>query len=222
MLTGGSVGAGAVTVNTDLAWPGLAWIDEVLAVMVYDPMAAEGMVIEVLKAPEAAALKRKVVAPAITLPVVEALNPVPLTVTADPASPVAGLREIRLWQALPGRTGPASGPKPDPGQPLPRYFKIRSMAIGPRNRQGGWKSAGQVAPTGTFPILRVGRRNQTGFFRIPLKGTRGYLVGSCRPSLLVTEGSTGATRGSPVEAVTDRGPGRQVSCPQLRQSPRVS
>ncbi len=69
-------------------------MEEVLAVMVNDPVAAEGMVIEVLKAPEAADLKGKVVAPAITVPVVEALNPVPLTVTAEPAGPVAGLREI--------------------------------------------------------------------------------------------------------------------------------
>jgi hypothetical protein len=80
-------GAEEVTVNTaeDL-------MEEVFAVMVNAPVAASGMVIEVLKVPAAAVLKENVVEPIITVPVVEALNPVPLTVTADPTGPVLGFR----------------------------------------------------------------------------------------------------------------------------------
>lgn len=126
-MTGGSVASGAVTVNTDDAST-----DEVLAVMVNDPVAADGMVIDVLKAPEAAVFMGKVVAPAITVPVVEALNPVPLTVTADPAGPVAGLSEIRpvavaAWAAWAG-ISPKARPSPTTAA---MDFKVLIMAIGP-------------------------------------------------------------------------------------------
>lgn len=87
MLTGGMVGVEEVTVKTDDAL-----MEDVLAVMVSGPGAAAGMVIEVLKEPDTAVLKENVEDPTITVPVVAALNPVPLTVTAEPAGPVAGSR----------------------------------------------------------------------------------------------------------------------------------
>jgi hypothetical protein len=83
------VGPGAATLNTDEALT-----EEVLAVMVSDPVAVAGIVMVVLKAPEDAVLKAKVEDPAMPVPVVETLKPVPLTVTADPAGPVLGLSEI--------------------------------------------------------------------------------------------------------------------------------
>ena len=72
--------------------------------MVSEPVAVAGIVMEVLKAPDAADLNEKVADPAMTVPVVDALKPVPLTVTADPAGPVLGLREI--WAAT-GAAGAA-------------------------------------------------------------------------------------------------------------------
>lgn len=66
-------------------------MDEVLAVMVTFPVDAAGMVIPVLKAPVDVVWNTKVVEPTITVPVVETLNPVPVTVTAEPAGPEAGL-----------------------------------------------------------------------------------------------------------------------------------
>lgn len=65
--------------------------------MVSEPVAAAGIVMEVLKAPDAAVLNEKVEDPTMTVPVVDTLNPVPLTVTEDPAGPVFGLSEI--WAA---------------------------------------------------------------------------------------------------------------------------
>nr|WP_328699969.1 hypothetical protein [Arthrobacter sp. 9AX] len=92
VLTGGSAAAGGVTVNTEDAW-----IEEVLAVTVSFPAAVAGMVIDVLNAPVDAVRNANVVEPAITVPDVETLKPVPLTVTADPAGPVAGVSVI--WAA---------------------------------------------------------------------------------------------------------------------------
>jgi hypothetical protein len=85
-------------VNTDDAWT-----EEVLAVTVSFPVAVAGMVIDVLNAPVDAVRKAKVLDPATTVPDVETLNPVPLTVTADPAGPVAGLSVI--WPAGAAWTG---------------------------------------------------------------------------------------------------------------------
>jgi hypothetical protein len=92
VLTGGSADAAGVTVNTEDAWT-----EEVLAVTVSFPVAAAGMVIGVLNAPVVAVRKANVAEPATTVPEAEALKPVPLTVTADPAEPVAGLSVI--WAA---------------------------------------------------------------------------------------------------------------------------
>jgi hypothetical protein len=66
-------------------------MDDVLAVTVTVPLDPAGMVIPVLKAPVAVVLKEKAVEPTTTVPVVDGLNPVPDTVTADPAGPDAGL-----------------------------------------------------------------------------------------------------------------------------------
>jgi hypothetical protein len=89
-------------------------MDDVLAVMVSAPVAVSGIVIDVLKAPDVAVLKEKVAEPTITVPVVEALNPVPLTVTAEPAGPVSGLRYT--WAAAgaawTGWTPAMARPKP--------------------------------------------------------------------------------------------------------------
>ncbi|MCU1548088.1 MAG: hypothetical protein JWO29_1039 [Arthrobacter sp.] len=73
-------------------------MEEVLAVTVSLPVAAAGMVMDVLNAPVDAVRTENVTDPATTVPVADALKPVPLTVTADPAAPVAGLREI--WAAV--------------------------------------------------------------------------------------------------------------------------
>lgn len=52
------------------------------------------MLTPALKAPVELVLKANVADPMITVPVVAALNPVPATVTADPAGPDAGLNAI--------------------------------------------------------------------------------------------------------------------------------
>jgi hypothetical protein len=98
VLTAGRACTGEVTVNTEDAWT-----EEVLAVMVSLPVAAAGIVIAVLNAPVEAVLKANVAEPAITVPEVEDLKPVPLTVTPEPAGPVAGLSVI--WAAGAAWTG---------------------------------------------------------------------------------------------------------------------
>ena len=65
-------------------------LEEVLPVMVRLPGATAGMVMPVLKGPEAVVVTEKVADPAMTVPVVEALKPVPETVTAEPAGHCTG------------------------------------------------------------------------------------------------------------------------------------
>lgn len=90
-------------------------MEEVLAVMVVLPAAPEGMVMPVLKAPVAVVRNWNVAEPTITVPVVEALNPVPETVTADPAGPVPGLTATCAAGAP-----AAAGCTPDRASPVPR------------------------------------------------------------------------------------------------------
>src|SRR5690242_16419650 len=92
LLTVGGAGAGAGAVCTTNVADALT--DEVLAVMVMLPVDAAGMVMPALNAPVELVWNAKVAEPTITVPVVEALNPVPATVTAEPAGPDAGLRVI--------------------------------------------------------------------------------------------------------------------------------
>jgi hypothetical protein len=131
VLTGGSAaGAGEVTVNTEEAWT-----DEVLAEIVSFPVAAAGTVIVVLNAPFDAVRKANVVEPAMTVPDVETLKPVPLTVTPEPAGPEAGLREI--WAAAGAAcTGctPVSVTPAQTARAAVRIFTNLNKAIGPRNR----------------------------------------------------------------------------------------
>lgn len=88
MLTVGGCGAGAASTTNEAE----ALMDDVLAVMVTVPLDSAGMVMLVLNAPVAVVLKGKVVEPTITVPVVEALNPVPDAATAEPAGPEAGFK----------------------------------------------------------------------------------------------------------------------------------
>jgi hypothetical protein len=87
VLTVGGRDAGAASTVNEAE----ALMDDVLAVMVTVPLDAAGMVMPVLNAPAAVVLKGNVVEPTMTVPVVEALNPVPDAVTAEPAGPEAGL-----------------------------------------------------------------------------------------------------------------------------------
>jgi hypothetical protein len=109
------------------------------------------MVMDVLNAPVAAVVKEKVEEPAVTVPVVETLNPVPLTVTAEPAGPVAGLREI--WAAAgaawTGWTAARVSPKPTT-RAVTRVFTILNKAI---PAIGRWPGRPQISsvPTGTCP-----------------------------------------------------------------------
>ena len=94
MASGCGAGAGA---GAGAAWTtkvAEALMDDVLAVMVTFPVATAGMVIPVLKEPADVVWNAKVVEPTITVPVVEVLNPAPVTVTAQPAGPEAGLSVI--------------------------------------------------------------------------------------------------------------------------------
>lgn len=88
MLTSGRWGAGAASTTNGAE----ALMDDVLAVTMTVPLDSAGIVMPVLNAPVAVVLKGKVVEPTITVPVVDALNPVPETVTAEPAGPDAGLK----------------------------------------------------------------------------------------------------------------------------------
>jgi hypothetical protein len=65
---------------------------DVLAVMVTVPLDPAGMVIPVLNVPVAVVLKEKVAEPTITVPVVDALKPVPDATTVEPAGPDAGFK----------------------------------------------------------------------------------------------------------------------------------
>src|SRR6476661_1345143 len=89
LIVGAGAGAGAgAACTTNMAD---ALMDDVLAVMVRFPVAAAGIVMPVLNAPAEVVWNEKVVEPTITDPVDEALNPVPVTVTAEPAGPEVGL-----------------------------------------------------------------------------------------------------------------------------------
>lgn len=150
VLTGGIAVPEGVTVNT-----AEDFMEEVLAVMVNDPAAAAGMVIEVLKVPDAAVLKEKVVDPTITVPVVAALNPVPLTVTAEPAGPLFGFRYTWAeagaawtgWMAAKLRPSPTT-------RPVTSVFTILNTAV---PAIGWWPEKPQVSsvPADTCPDPRA-------------------------------------------------------------------
>jgi hypothetical protein len=112
-----------------------AWTEDVFAEMVSFPVAVEGMVMAVLKAPVDVVRKPNVVEPAMTVPEVETLNPVPLTVTADPAGPVVGLSVI--WAvagaACTGCTPANVRPRPTPRVAVSIFTNLNTE-IGPRNR----------------------------------------------------------------------------------------
>ena len=107
-------------------------MDDVLAVMVTFPVDAAGMVMPVLNEPVDVVWKAKVVEPTITVPVVEALNPVPETVTADPAGPEFGL------SVTCGEVAALAGWTMDKARPVPimsatnKVLSIRSTAIYPQ------------------------------------------------------------------------------------------
>jgi hypothetical protein len=104
----------------------VAWTEEVFAVTFRGPVAVAGTVIDVVKAPDTAVLRGKVAEPTIMVPVVEALKPVPLTVTADPAGPVEGLRETwavpgAAWAAWAGKTAVSAMATPSPTNPARNF-----------------------------------------------------------------------------------------------------
>ncbi len=180
MLTGGIAATGAATVNTEDAWT-----EDVFAEMVNFPVATEGMVIAVLKAPVDVVRKPNVVEPAMTVPDVETLNPVPLTVTAEPAGPVAGLSVI--W-AVAGAacTGciPANvRPRPTPRVAVSNFTNLNTE-IGPRNRQGCPSSRlfcagrhfpdpkGRLLPGSQEPLKFLFAVRRTGAWRQPARPTK--------------------------------------------------
>ena len=133
-----------------------AWAEEVLAVTVSFPVAAAGMVIAVLNAPVDAVRNANVAEPATTVPELEALKPVPPTVTADPAWPVAGLSVI--WAAAAAGaawTGctPASVIPALTARAAVSTFTNLNTAIGPRNRRGCASGSHSLVPPGTALIL---------------------------------------------------------------------
>jgi hypothetical protein len=176
VLTGGSAATGAATVNTEDAWT-----EDVFAEMVSFPVAVEGMVIAVLKAPVEVVRKPNVVEPAMTVPEVETLNPVPLTVTADPAGPVAGLSVI--WAAAAGAawTGctPASVIPALTARAAVSTFTNLNTAIGPRNRRGCQSGSRQSGASGTDPILRSCRSKS---LKIRSSFLMSFLVRPAKPS----------------------------------------
>lgn len=111
-------------------------MDEVLAVMVTFPVDAAGMVTPVLKDPVDVVWNAKVVEPMITVPVVEVLNPVPLTVTAEPAGPEAGL------SVTCGEVAALAGWTMDKANPAPimsatnKVLSVRNTAIYPQIESG--------------------------------------------------------------------------------------
>lgn len=107
-------------------------MDDVLAVMVRFPVDAAGMVTPVLNEPVDVVWNEKVVEPTITVPVVEVLNPVPVTVTAEPAGPEAGLSVIC------GEVAALAGWTIDKANPAPimsatnKVLSVRNTAIYPQ------------------------------------------------------------------------------------------
>jgi hypothetical protein len=128
VLTAGGAGAGAAS-TTKVAD---ALMDEVLAVMLMLPVDAAGMVIPVLNAPVDVVWNGNVAEPTITVPVVDALNPVPATVTAEPAGPDAGLSVIcGDVAALAGWTTEKTNPEAT-NKARTRVFSERNTAIYPQ------------------------------------------------------------------------------------------
>ncbi len=125
---GAAAGAGAAC-TTNVAD---ALMDDVLAVMVRFPVDAAGMVMPVLKAPVDVVWNAKVVEPTITVPVVAALKPVPVTVTAEPAGPDAGLSVIcGVVAALAGWTMDKASPAPIMSA-TNKVLSVRNTAIYPQ------------------------------------------------------------------------------------------
>lgn len=153
VLIDGTVGGGTVTVNT-----AEAWTEDVLAVTVTLPVAAAGMVAGALNAPADVVFKGKAADPMITVPVVEALKPLPVTVMEDPAAPVAGLREI--WAAAacaaPGWTTVMAKARPRAAASTAKcVFMDLSKAIDPQNRRGNKVRCRPSAPCGTRLIVEA-------------------------------------------------------------------
>jgi len=107
-------------------------MEEVFAVMVRFPVGAAGIVTPVLKEPVEVVWNAKVVEPMITVPVVEVLNPVPVTVTAEPTGPEAGVSVIC------GEVAALAGWTIDNANPAPimsatnKVLSVRNTAIYPQ------------------------------------------------------------------------------------------
>ncbi|GAB5077928.1 hypothetical protein ARTHROSP310_10690 [Arthrobacter sp. AD-310] len=115
-MDGGS-GAGTVAACTTKTVEALT--EDVLAVTATFPDAVAGMVAPVLNDPVAVVRNWKVAAPMMTVPVAEALKPVPETVMAEPAGPLPGSSTIRaaapgaaVAACTPDRTIPAATRRP--------------------------------------------------------------------------------------------------------------
>lgn len=144
---------GTVTVNT-----AEAWTEEVFAVTVTLPVDEAGTVAGALNAPADVVFNGKVADPMMMVPVVEALNPLPVTVIEDPADPVAGLREI--WAvaacAAAGWTTISAKARPSAAETAVRYVFIDlSKAIDPQNRRGNKVRCRPSAPNGACLIVEA-------------------------------------------------------------------
>ena len=116
-----------------------AALEEVLPVMVRLPGTTAGMVMPALKVPEAVVVTEKVADPAMTVPVVEALKPVPETVTAEPAGRCPGFSVIcaAAAGAAPGRVGCLPVPRQPPRQAQePRFSTHGTRQSIPQSRRG--------------------------------------------------------------------------------------
>src|SRR4051812_16110164 len=107
-------------------------MDEVFAVMVRFPVDAAGMVMPVLNAPVAVVWNANVVEPTTTVPVVEALNPVPATVTAEPAGPDPGLSLICGDVAAVAGWSVANAKPATIKSATNKVFSVRNTAIYPQ------------------------------------------------------------------------------------------
>jgi hypothetical protein len=130
-MAGAGAGAGAGAAWTTNVADAL--MDDVLAVMVRFPVDAAGMVMPVLNAPVDVVWNANVEEPTITVPVVEALNPVPVTVTAEPAGPEVGLSETcgDVAAALAGWMTETANPTPIMSA-TNKDLSIRNTAIYPQ------------------------------------------------------------------------------------------
>jgi len=135
-MVGAGAGAGAGAAWTTNVADAL--MDDVLAVMVRFPVDAAGMVMPVLKAPVDVVWNAKVVEPTITVPVVAALNPVPVTVIAEPAGPEPGLSVIcGVVAALAGWTMDKASPAPIMSA-TNKVLSVRNTAIYPQIERRLW------------------------------------------------------------------------------------